>query len=87
MSLCWFANSCPLALIAHINAFGRFDELKNSIDREAARKYFEKIEKKPVPAHKVPIKIDNIFGFDIDSIAVCATGPQDTFILDYQYAV
>ena len=25
--------------------------------------------------------------FDIDSIAVCAIGPQDTFILDYQYAV
>lgn len=56
-----------------INAFGMFDELKNSIDKNVAKSYLEQIEKKSVPIHKVPMKIDILLrkfvlegGFEID---------------------
>lgn len=43
---------------ANINEFGRFDELKNTADRQKARKYFEMLEGKPVIPPRVPQKID-----------------------------
>lgn len=56
----------------NINAFGRFDNLKDSVDTEKAKAYFEKIEKIAIPKHKVKMKIDKLLrefvlggGFDI----------------------
>lgn len=57
----------------NINEFGRFDELKTSVDRNIAKVYFERIENTTIPPHKIQMKIDNILrrfifmgGFDIE---------------------
>ena len=56
-----------------INAFGKFDELKNSVNKDKAKKYFEKLENKTMPTFKVAIKVDEILrkfilegGFDVN---------------------
>ncbi|WIW69878.1 type I restriction endonuclease subunit R, EcoR124 family [Anaerosinus gibii] len=57
----------------NINEYGRFDELKNSVDKTKAKEYFEKIEGKSIPLFKVNIRIDELLrkfvledGFDIE---------------------
>lgn len=57
----------------NINEFGRFDELKESVDRNKAKEYFEKLESTIVPLRKVQIKIDSTLrrfvlegGFDVE---------------------
>lgn len=45
---------------ANINEFGRFDELKNSVDKTKAKSYFEKIEKTVIPPFKVNMKTDDL---------------------------
>lgn len=56
-----------------LNAFGRFDRLKDSVDRDVAKAYFEEAEGKPIKAFRVPAMIDKILrlfissgGFDVD---------------------
>ena len=56
----------------NINEFGRFDELKASVNKDRAKEYFEKSEGAEVPLRKVQMKIDAILrsfilsgGFDI----------------------
>ena len=56
----------------NINEFGRYDELKKTIDKEKAKEYFESIEGVKIPQPKVNIKADNLLrdliekgGFDI----------------------
>ena len=44
----------------NINEFGRFDELKNSVDKVKAKEYFEKLEKTKIPPFKINIKIHNL---------------------------
>lgn len=58
---------------ANINEFGRFDELKDSVDKAKAKAYFEKIEKDSIPLFKVNMKADQLLrkfiidgGFDIN---------------------
>lgn len=60
---------------ANINEFGRFDDLKKSVDREKAKVYFEGIDKVNIPAFRLNIKINNLLkkfvisgGFDIDEL-------------------
>lgn len=60
---------------ANINEFGRFDDLKKSVDREKAKVYFEGIDKVNIPAFRLNIKINNLLkkfvisgGFDIDEV-------------------
>ncbi len=43
---------------ANIKEFGRFDELKKSIDKTKAKKYFEKLEGKALILPKVNMKMD-----------------------------
>ncbi|MDY0277547.1 MAG: HsdR family type I site-specific deoxyribonuclease [Acholeplasma sp.] len=43
----------------NLNEFGRFDELKNSVDISKAKAYFEYIEQSKLPISRVHIKIDN----------------------------
>lgn len=57
---------------SNINEFGRFDALKNIVDRQRAKAYFEQLEGMALPPRKIPIKIDSILrrfvldgGFDI----------------------
>lgn len=45
---------------SNINEYGRFDELKSTVDREKAKEYFEWIEGKPLPPFRVSIKIDQL---------------------------
>lgn len=45
---------------ANINEYGRFDELKYSIDKTKAREYFEKVEGTKVTPPKVNIKADQL---------------------------
>lgn len=42
----------------NINDFGRFDELKNSVDKAKAKIYFEELAGCSLPAFKINIKID-----------------------------
>lgn len=56
-----------------INEFGRFDQLKNTIDWATAKTYLERVERESIPMRKVRIKIDKMLrqfifenGFDID---------------------
>ncbi|AYL97805.1 type I restriction endonuclease subunit R [Mucilaginibacter celer] len=44
----------------NINEYGRFDELKATVDRVKAKAYFEKIEGNPLPDFRVSIKIDKL---------------------------
>ncbi len=45
---------------ATINEFGRFDELKDSVDKTKAKEYFERLEGAPVAPFKVNIKIHDL---------------------------
>ncbi|QEK50926.1 HsdR family type I site-specific deoxyribonuclease [Pedobacter aquae] len=58
---------------ANINEYGRFDELKNTVDKYKAKSYFEKVEGNTIPAFKVNIRVHNLLqkfiiegGFDIE---------------------
>lgn len=44
----------------NINEYGRFDELKSTINKVKAKEYFEKLEGDTIPAFKVNIKIHNL---------------------------
>lgn len=44
----------------NINEYGRFDELKNTIDKTKAKAYFEKVEGVTIPAFRVNIKTHNL---------------------------
>ncbi len=57
----------------NINEYGRFDELKNTVDKDKAKAYFEKLEGTTIPAFKVNIRVHNLLqkfiiedGFDIE---------------------
>ena len=58
---------------ANINEYGRFDDLKRTVDREKSKAYFEKIEGTSIPAFRLSIKIEKLLkdfilssGFDIN---------------------
>jgi type I restriction enzyme R subunit len=44
----------------NINEYGRFDELKNTIDKTKAKTYFEKLEGITIPPFKANIKVHNL---------------------------
>lgn len=44
----------------NMNEFGRFDDLKASVDTAIAKQYFEKEEGRSVPVFMLPIKIDEL---------------------------
>ncbi len=43
---------------SNINEFGRFDELKSTVDKDKAKAYFEALEGSSIPMFKVNIKVD-----------------------------
>lgn len=45
---------------SNINDYGRFDDLKNSVDKEKAKAYFEEIEGCTLPLPKVNIKVHKL---------------------------
>jgi type I restriction enzyme, R subunit len=56
-----------------INEFGRFDDLKASVDKAKAKEYFEKLENAKIPPFKINIRVHNLLqefilkgGFDIE---------------------
>ena len=58
----------------NINDYGRFDELKNTVDKTKAKTYFEKLEGNTIPAFKVNIRIHNLLekfiiegGFELEN--------------------
>ncbi len=44
----------------NINDYGRFDALKESVDKEMAKKYFEELEGGKIPPFKVNVKVYNL---------------------------
>jgi type I restriction enzyme R subunit len=44
----------------NLNEYGRFDDLKSTVDKTKAKEYFEKIEGETIPAFKVNIKVHNL---------------------------
>jgi type I restriction enzyme R subunit len=62
---------------ASINEYGRFDDLKASLDKDKAKKYFEELENTKMAPYKVNIKVHNLLqdfilkgGFDIEEPAM-----------------
>ena len=60
---------------ANLNEFGRFDELKNTVDKAKAKEYFEKLENAIIPQFKVNVRIDSLLrrfivqgGFEVDEL-------------------
>ncbi len=58
---------------SNFNEFGLFDQLKESVDRETARAYFERLEGQQVKPFRVPAKVDVLLrrfilsgGFDVE---------------------
>ncbi|MGE7638701.1 type I restriction endonuclease subunit R [Peribacillus frigoritolerans] len=58
---------------ASINEFGRFDDLKASVDKAKAKEYFEKLENVKILPFKINIRVHNLLqefilkgGFDIE---------------------
>lgn len=45
---------------ANINEFGRFDELKTTVDKAKAKEYFESLEGKKLPPPHVNMKLDKL---------------------------
>ncbi len=57
----------------NINQYGRFDELKNTVDKDKAKEYFEELEGTVIPAFKINIKVHNLLqkfiiegGFEVE---------------------
>lgn len=44
----------------NINEYGRFEELKNTVDKIKAKDYFEKLENQTIPPFKINIKVHNL---------------------------
>ncbi|MDD3418303.1 MAG: HsdR family type I site-specific deoxyribonuclease [Eubacteriales bacterium] len=58
---------------ANINEYGRFDDLKATVNRDKAKEYFESVEGVTIPSFRLTIKIESLLkdfiingGFDID---------------------
>jgi len=45
---------------ANLNEYGRFDELKSSVDKGQAKEYFEELEGENIPTFKVNMKVHNL---------------------------
>lgn len=59
----------------NLNEYGRFDDLKATIDKQKAKAYFEALEGQPLPAFKVNIKAATLLqrfiladGFELDGL-------------------
>jgi type I restriction enzyme R subunit len=59
----------------NINEYGRFDDLKSTVDKTKAKAYFEKLEGQTLPPFKVNIKVHNLLqsfilngGFEIENV-------------------
>lgn len=57
----------------NINEFGRYDDLKKTVNKAKAKEYFEKIEGTKIIPPKVNVKVDNLLrefilggGFEIE---------------------
>lgn len=44
----------------NINEYGRFTELKDTVDKNKAKEYFEKLEGKKIPPFKINIRVHNL---------------------------
>ena len=63
---------------ANINEFGRFDDLKNGVDKAKAKAYFEELEGTGISPFKVNVRIDKLLqdfiisgGFDLQHTSTC----------------
>ena len=45
---------------SNINEYGRFDDLKETVDKSKAKEYFEKLEGATIPPFKINIRIHNL---------------------------
>ena len=68
---------------ANINEYGRFDELKVTVDKQKAKAYFELVEGISIPPFKVNIRTANLLqkfiiegGFELD-LPECSAGTDD----------
>lgn len=64
---------------SNINEYGHFDDLKNTVDKNKAKAYFEKLEGRTIPPFKINIKVHNLLqkfiisgGFEVE-----LSGEQD----------
>ena len=43
---------------SNLNEYGRFDDLKNTVDKKKAREYFQKVEDRKIKPFEVNMMID-----------------------------
>ena len=72
--------------VHNINEFGRFDELKKTVDKKKAKQYFEEAEGRKIIPPKVNIKVDNLLRKFILSDGVDIKLPKDAEANPIDYA-
>lgn len=83
----WLDKSLLIEIMSHdlteanINEFGRFDTLKNSVDKQRAKQSFEQLQHKPMPMFKVNMRVADLLkkfvlegGFNVAEYDSSATG-------------
>ena len=45
---------------SNINEYGRFNDLKSTVDKKKAKEYFEKLERSKIPPFKINIRVHNL---------------------------
>lgn len=60
---------------ANINEYGRFDDLKSSVNAAKAMEYFEKLERKEIKPFEVGMKVDRLLRSFIYSNGIDIEGP------------
>lgn len=72
--------------VHNINEFGRFDELKKTVDKKKAKQYFEEAEGRKIIPPKVNVKVDNLLRKFILSDGVDIKLPKDAEANPIDYA-
>ena len=72
--------------VHNINEFGRFDELKKTVDKKKAKQYFEEVEGRKIIPPKVNVKVDNLLRKFILSDGVDIKLPRDVEANPIDYA-
>ncbi|WP_115047900.1 type I restriction endonuclease subunit R [Xanthomonas arboricola] len=69
----------------NLNEYGRFDDLRETVDMQRAKAYFERIEGKPLPMFKVNIKSANLLSeflirgiLPLDEAELNTPSPEDS---------
>jgi type I restriction enzyme R subunit len=67
---------------SNINEFGRFDDLKNTVDKNEAKMYFEKLEGAKIPLFKINVRVHKLLKKFVISGGMEVELPDGNFVYD-----